>query len=81
MIQHVGDERSSKSLRDEDGLILLPKQLWCSVKKPDDNLETCCEVGWLLDEGRAITAKCIFSSTAVLKVIPVLTNNYPLIFV
>ncbi|KAL8463141.1 hypothetical protein ACS0TY_033971 [Phlomoides rotata] len=71
MIQHVGDERSSKSLRDEDDLILLPKQLWCSVKKADDNLDTCCEVGWLLDEGRAITAKCILSSSAELKEIAI----------
>lgn len=71
MIQELGDERPSKSIRDEGDLILLPKQLWCSVKRAngDDNDDegTCCEVGWLLDEGRAITSKCIFSTTAELK--------------
>lgn len=67
MIQAIGDECASKSVRDEGDLISLPKQLWCSVKKAEDK-ETCCEVGWLLDQGRAITSKCIFSSTAEPKV-------------
>lgn len=65
-------------MRDEGDLILLPKQLWCSVKSEGD--ETCCEVGWLLDEGRTITSKCIFSTTAEIKVCssPLLPNvlNY-----
>ncbi|KAL1565892.1 hypothetical protein AAHA92_01566 [Salvia divinorum] len=68
MIQELGDERASKSTRDEGGLVLLPKKLWSSVKRGDgdnnNNDETCCEVGWLLEEGRAITSKCIFSSRA-----------------
>ncbi|EYU40483.1 hypothetical protein MIMGU_mgv1a008050mg [Erythranthe guttata] len=74
MIQQVGDECECKSIRYEDdgGLILLPKQLWCSLKKSsEDKMETWCEVGWLLDEGRAITSKCTFSSTGDLKEIAI----------
>ncbi|KAL7082929.1 hypothetical protein ACP275_14G131800 [Erythranthe tilingii] len=78
MIQQVGDECECKSIRNEDvddddgGLILLPKQLWCSLKKSsEDKMETWCEVGWLLDEGRAITSKCTFSSTGDLKEIAI----------
>ncbi|KAL1541207.1 hypothetical protein AAHA92_25459 [Salvia divinorum] len=72
MIQQLGEERSSKSIRDEGGLVLLPKQLWSSVKREDCNDDiTCSEVGWLLDEGRAITSKCIFSGKAQLKEIAI----------
>ncbi|XP_047974188.1 uncharacterized protein LOC125216473 [Salvia hispanica] len=71
MIQQLDDERASKSIRDEGGLVLLPKQLWSSVKKREDDEITCCEVGWLLDEGRAITSKCIFSGKAQLKEIAI----------
>ncbi|XP_042017342.1 uncharacterized protein LOC121765313 [Salvia splendens] len=73
MILQLGDERASKSIRDEGGLVLLPKQLWSSVKKREDGNGdiTCCEVGWLLDEGRAITSKCIFSGKALLKEIAI----------
>ncbi|KAL7125557.1 hypothetical protein ABFS83_14G125300 [Erythranthe nasuta] len=73
MIQQVGDECACKSIRNDDGgLILLPKQLWCSLKKSsEDKMETWCEVGWLLDEGRAITSKCTFSSTGDLKEIAI----------
>lgn len=49
-----------KSVRDECDLILLPKQLWCSLKGSTDD-ETFSEVGWLFDNGRAITSRCIFS--------------------
>ncbi|KAH6767301.1 glycerol kinase [Perilla frutescens var. hirtella] len=73
MIQQLGDECASKSIRDEGDLILLPKQIWCSVKRANDD-ETRCEVGWLMDEGRAISSQCIFSSTAELKEIAI-TNE------
>ncbi|KAK4405404.1 hypothetical protein Sango_0546900 [Sesamum angolense] len=43
MIQQLGDECVRKSIRDEADLILLPKQLWCSLKCIEDK-ETCCEV-------------------------------------
>lgn len=69
-IQQVGDECILKTISrndDDDGIILLPKQLWCSVKRTKDK-DTCCEVGWLLDQGRAITSNCTFSSTGELKV-------------
>lgn len=55
-----------KSVRDECDLILLPKQLWCSLKQSKDG-ETCSEVGWLFDNGQEITSSCIFSA-AKLKV-------------
>ncbi|PIN15712.1 hypothetical protein CDL12_11648 [Handroanthus impetiginosus] len=70
MIQQLGTESVCESIRSEGDLILLPKQLWCSVTRAENN-ETCCEVGWLLDEGRAITSKCTFSSTAKLKEIAI----------
>ncbi|KAK4424000.1 hypothetical protein Salat_1593400 [Sesamum alatum] len=74
MIQQLGDECVRKSIRDEADLILLPKQLWCSLKKMEDK-ETCCEVGWLLGEGRAVTSKCTFSSTAELKEIAIASET------
>ncbi|CAA0823217.1 Unknown protein [Striga hermonthica] len=59
MIKELGEECVNETIRDESDLILLPKQLWCSVKKAESGT-TCCEVGWLLDQGRAITSKCTF---------------------
>ncbi|KAJ0077155.1 hypothetical protein Patl1_35603 [Pistacia atlantica] len=55
-----------KSTRDESGVILLPRQLWCSLKESEHG-GTFCEVGWLFDQGHAITSRCIFSSDAKLK--------------
>jgi hypothetical protein len=55
-----------KSVRDERDIILLPRQLWCSLKGNKDG-ETCCEVGWLFDRGSAVTSRCIFSSDVKLK--------------
>ncbi|KAM1044098.1 hypothetical protein ACFX2J_035086 [Malus domestica] len=60
----VNSEQSS--MRDESGLVLLPKRLWCSIKESKDG-DTCSEVGWLLDHGHAITSRCTFSSTATPK--------------
>ncbi|KAK6916836.1 hypothetical protein RJ641_019697 [Dillenia turbinata] len=54
-----------KSTRDESNLILLPKQLWCSLREKDG--QTSCEVGWLLDSGHAITSTCIFTPDGKLK--------------
>uniref|UniRef100_A0A5B7BJA6 Uncharacterized protein n=1 Tax=Davidia involucrata TaxID=16924 RepID=A0A5B7BJA6_DAVIN len=70
ILQELFDDSVRKSVRDEHNLILLPKQLWCSLKEREDN-ETCCEVGWLLDQGRAITSKCTFLSNAELKEITI----------
>ncbi|KZV51219.1 hypothetical protein F511_16109 [Dorcoceras hygrometricum] len=66
MIQQLEDEYVYKSIRDVGDLILLPKNLWCSIKR-GENKETDCEVGWLLDHGQAITSKCTFSSAAEVK--------------
>ncbi|KAL6965181.1 hypothetical protein U1Q18_036234 [Sarracenia purpurea var. burkii] len=66
IIQELLDDSVQKSMREEHNLVLLPKQLWSSVKGREDG-EICCEVGWLLDQGHAITSKCIFSPGAGLK--------------
>ncbi|KAL5789027.1 hypothetical protein ACOSP7_005976 [Xanthoceras sorbifolium] len=63
----VGDS-VQKLTRDESDLILLPKQLWCSLKASEDG-ETFCEAGWLFDQGSAIASRCIFSNDAKLKAI------------
>ncbi|XVF01646.1 hypothetical protein REPUB_Repub04eG0106200 [Reevesia pubescens] len=60
-LQELKDNGALKSTRDESNLILLPKQLWCSLK------ENFSEVGWLFDQGRAITSRCSFSSEGKLK--------------
>ncbi|GKE11402.1 hypothetical protein Tco_1414953 [Tanacetum coccineum] len=54
-------------VREEENLVLLPKNLWSSVTETQDEGITCCEVGWLLEPGRAITSKCIFSRNTELK--------------
>ncbi|PSS31557.1 E3 ubiquitin-protein ligase XBOS31 [Actinidia chinensis var. chinensis] len=69
-IQELQDDSVRKSVRDEHNLVLLPKQLWSSLKEKEDG-ETCCEVGWLLDQGNAITSKCIFSPDAGIKEITI----------
>ncbi|KAF2314619.1 hypothetical protein GH714_027970 [Hevea brasiliensis] len=66
-LQELKGNSVQKLVRDDRDLILLPKQLWCSLKVSKDG-ETCCEVGWLFDHGCAVTSRCIFSSNAKLKV-------------
>ncbi|KAJ9550244.1 hypothetical protein OSB04_014289 [Centaurea solstitialis] len=56
-----------KLVRNEEHLVLLPKNLWSSVKETEDGGETWCEVGWVLEAGRNITSKCIFSRNTELK--------------
>lgn len=65
MLQLLKQGNMKRLVRDGSNLILLPKKLWCSLER--ENGETCCEVGWLLDQGHAITSKCIFSDNALLK--------------
>ncbi|THG07616.1 hypothetical protein TEA_010331 [Camellia sinensis var. sinensis] len=65
-LQELLDDSVQKSVRDDQNLVLLPKQLWSSLKEREDG-QTCCGVGWLLDQGQAITSKCIFSPDAGLK--------------
>ncbi|KAK9051873.1 hypothetical protein SSX86_028501 [Deinandra increscens subsp. villosa] len=57
-----------KCTRDKDDLVLLPRNLWSSIVEIEDGETICCEVGWLLEPGRAITSKCVFSRNAELKV-------------
>lgn len=66
ILQELLDDNMRKSERNEENLILLPKQLWCSLKEGEGG-ETCSEAGWLLDDGRAITSRCIFSNDTKLK--------------
>lgn len=56
-----------KLVRDEEHLVLLPKNLWSSVKETEDGEKIWCEVGWVLETGHSITSKCIFSRNAELK--------------
>ncbi|KAK9112392.1 hypothetical protein Scep_019911 [Stephania cephalantha] len=65
VFQELADGKPQKLVRDERGLVLLPKQLWCSLM--ETNGETCLEVGWLLEKGHAITSICSFSRDQKLK--------------
>ncbi|KAI3736483.1 hypothetical protein L6452_16025 [Arctium lappa] len=56
-----------KLVRDEKHLVLLPKNLWSSVKETEDGEKIWCEVGWVLEAGKSITSKCIFSRNSELK--------------
>ncbi|GAU15535.1 hypothetical protein TSUD_45710 [Trifolium subterraneum] len=66
IFQELLDDKTQKTVRDGENYVLLPKQLWCSFEQNKDG-ETLSEVGWLLDNGQAITSSCLFSSTAKLK--------------
>ncbi|XP_058098248.1 uncharacterized protein LOC131243137 [Magnolia sinica] len=59
IFQELVDENPRSLMRDQHGLTLLPKQLWCSLEEREDG-ESWAEVGWLLDSGRALTSRCIF---------------------
>ncbi|KAL4309389.1 hypothetical protein GQ457_01G001220 [Hibiscus cannabinus] len=68
-LQELKENGVMKSKRNESNLILLPKQLWCSLKESGG--ETCSEVGWLFDQGKAITSRCCFSTDGKLKEVSV----------
>ncbi|KAK8622350.1 hypothetical protein V6N13_117271 [Hibiscus sabdariffa] len=68
-LQELKENGVMKSKRNESNLILLPKQLWCSLKESGG--ETCSEVGWLFDQGKAITSRCCFSTEGKLKEVSV----------
>ncbi|CAI9104831.1 OLC1v1003598C1 [Oldenlandia corymbosa var. corymbosa] len=56
--------------RDGDGVVLLPKRLWCyssSNQNPKDHRSHVFQVGWLLEDGLAIISTCSFSPNANLK--------------
>lgn len=70
-LMEVGVQRLA---RDDSNLVLLPKQLWCSLRGRE-NGETCSEAGWLFDNGRAITSRCILSSDAEAKEISIMLES------
>ncbi|WCJ28571.1 hypothetical protein M5689_010261 [Euphorbia peplus] len=69
-LQELKENGMQKSVRDACDLILLPKQLWCTLKGTEGG-ETYCEAGWLFDHGFAVTSKCSFSNDAKLKEISI----------
>ncbi|KAI5654245.1 hypothetical protein M9H77_31432 [Catharanthus roseus] len=74
VIRELVDENIiRKSARDGSGLTLLPKQLWCSIDHEEE--KTCCQVGWLLDQGLAITSRCFFSTGGKLKEIAMASES------
>lgn len=66
VIQELVNGNTRKTVRDELDLVVLPRQLWCCLKDIAGG-ETCCEVGWLFEKGRAMTSKCLFSDDGKLK--------------
>ncbi|XP_043712632.1 uncharacterized protein LOC122661334 [Telopea speciosissima] len=70
IFQELVADKPQKSVRDPQGLILLPKQLWCSLKERE-NGDIYGEVGWLLDTGISITSKCVVSNDRKLKEIAI----------
>uniref|UniRef100_A0A2P2MUE0 Uncharacterized protein LOC105136982 n=1 Tax=Rhizophora mucronata TaxID=61149 RepID=A0A2P2MUE0_RHIMU len=75
-LRELTDNGTHTSVRNECQLILLPKQLWCSTKESKDG-EPCYdfEVGWLHDNGCALTSRCIFSSDGKLKEISIVRET------
>ncbi|KAK7270561.1 hypothetical protein RIF29_23791 [Crotalaria pallida] len=71
IFQQLIDDKMQNTVRDgDDNILLLPKKLWTSLNQGKDG-ETLSEVGWLLDHGQAITASCLFSTSAKLKEISI----------
>ncbi|MED6171144.1 hypothetical protein PIB30_038050 [Stylosanthes scabra] len=60
-------EQSSPSPRDGNSTVLLPKKLWCSLNRGERDETFLSEVGWLIDDEKAITSSCLISSSAILK--------------
>ncbi|XP_010526543.1 PREDICTED: uncharacterized protein LOC104804081 [Tarenaya hassleriana] len=69
-IQQVRDKKGMESVRDERDIVLLPKGLWCSLKENSAS-ETVSAVGWLYEQGRAVTSRCVFSCDSKLKEISI----------
>lgn len=59
------EERPPKSIRDQEGVVALPKKLWCSMK--DEEGETTGEVGWLIEPGVMMISRCVFVKDGTLK--------------
>lgn len=66
--QELLEAGAGSSVIDENkSLVLLPKQLWCSLQE-QENVETLSEAGWVFSHGQSITSSCVFSSDGKLKV-------------
>lgn len=62
----LSPDEPSKLLRDADGVVTLPKQLWSAFKKLGDG-EFLCEVGWALGGSAAVTSRCVLSEDGDVK--------------
>ncbi|XP_004985868.1 uncharacterized protein LOC101755828 isoform X2 [Setaria italica] len=62
----LSPDEPSKLLRDADGIVALPKQLWSAFKELGDG-EFLCEVGWALGGGAAVTSRCVLSKDGDVK--------------
>ncbi|XP_019427525.1 PREDICTED: uncharacterized protein LOC109335798 isoform X2 [Lupinus angustifolius] len=72
IFERLIDEKVKKCVRDgAKDTILLPKKMWSTVKEGKDGKKSVSEVGWVLDDGKAITSTCLFSSTANLEEISI----------
>ncbi|CAN8276859.1 unnamed protein product [Cochlearia groenlandica] len=65
-IQQFTGEKVIDIVREENNLLLLPKELWCSLEESKDG-EKVFSVGWSFEPGHAITSSCVFSSNSKLK--------------
>ncbi|CAN6296702.1 unnamed protein product [Urochloa humidicola] len=62
----LSPDEPSKVVRDADGVVALPKQLWSVFKELGDG-EFLCEVGWALGGGSAVTSRCVLSKDGDVK--------------
>jgi len=62
----LSPDEPRKVLRDADGVVTLPKQLWSAFKELG-NGEFLCEVGWVLGGGSAVTSRCVLSTDGDVK--------------
>lgn len=62
----LSPDEPSKLLRDTDGVVALPKQLWSAFKEHGEG-EFLCEVGWALGGGSAVTSRCVLSKDGDVK--------------
>uniref|UniRef100_A0A0A9D6L6 Uncharacterized protein n=1 Tax=Arundo donax TaxID=35708 RepID=A0A0A9D6L6_ARUDO len=54
----LSPDEPGKLLRDADGVVMLPKQLWSVFKEHGDG-EFLCEVGWVLGGDSTVTSRSV----------------------
>lgn len=62
----LSPDQPRKLVRDAEGVVTLPKQLWSAFKELGDG-EFLCEVGWALGGGGAVTSRCVLSKDGDVK--------------